>query len=144
MRCLLYPAPSTHPAYEIRVEFPFFACRESIVPLDPVPSEGRLSESAGRAAKKMKSIKQATWEEYEDMVADRPAKFDQTEVNYRDAKKGGYQCSGCKHFYVGVVAGRNVCEILRTVPEESIEPTWVCDFFNVNGKTYPLLDGRGE
>jgi hypothetical protein len=114
--------------------------------LDPVPKrENRHSLAKGFARavqKKSPSSELATFEQYQEMIEDRPPKFQQDQVNYREAD-GEEQCSRCVHYFIGAVAGRNVCEILRTVPEESIEPDWVCDFVTADGETFPLLGKKG-
>jgi hypothetical protein len=112
--------------------------------LDPVPMREKKSPSLARGfarALHKKSASPATFEEYKEMVADRPVKFDGAQVNYHEAD-GEERCATCFHFFIGAVAGRNVCEIMRPVPEKSIDPEYVCDFVTTNGTNFPLLEGK--
>lgn len=76
------------------------------------------------------------------VVENRPFKLDRTEVNYRDAE-GDERCDGCQHFYTRKIDGYAVCEIFRDIEKDDelpIKPTYVCDFFTVDGSEFPLLD----
>jgi hypothetical protein len=116
--------------------------------LDPVPEESKKSPPAYEIFKNLPRTSpkkrgsspegRVSFSEYTALTRDRPSKFNQEEVNYREAE-GEEHCAGCLHFYIGKVAGRNVCEILRVQPEESIKPDWVCDFYTENGTEYPLF-----
>lgn len=79
--------------------------------------------------------------EYEELLSDRPEKFSQEEVNYREAE-GEEKCKLCFHFFTqGGGDRRTVCEIFRPSGEdESVNPGYVCDFFTKDSKEYPLLE----
>src|ERR1700684_4200065 len=98
--------------------------------LAPVPEESKKNPPAHEIFKNLPAQSpkkrgsqpegRVSFSEYTALTRDRPSKFNQEEVNYRKAE-GEEICSGCIHFYKGKAAGRNVCEILRTSPEESIK-----------------------
>lgn len=77
--------------------------------------------------------------DYERLIADRPYKFDDKQVNYRDGKDKE-RCMRCVHFYVRKVDQHAVCEIFRNdkVDENGIDPDYVCDFFTRDGEKFPL------
>ena len=111
-----------------------------------VPPAHEVLKNFTRSKKKAQPLRassptgRVSFEEYTALTRDHPPKFNEEEVNYREAE-GEEKCSGCLHFYTGEVAGRNVCEILR--PEgESIEPDYVCRFTTTDGQTYPLLEKK--
>lgn len=81
---------------------------------------------------------QVTKREYDELMEDRPKKFTPGEVGYRDAQRGEPCCAGCMHYFVGLVMGRNVCEIMRP-PGEHVEPEYTCRFQTRDGKVFPLL-----
>jgi hypothetical protein len=109
-------------AHEIFSSFP---------PETPPKKRGSSPRSTGRVS----------FSEYEKMLADRPTKFSQEQVNYRKAEDVGKACQYCIHFYQQVAGEkRTVCEILRLEPEGPIDPEWVCDFTSRDGKEYPYQE----
>ena len=92
--------------------------------------------------------------EYETLVADRPQKFDEDQVNYRPANRSQFRCDRCLHYFTRITDNFGVCEIFRPTryarrrsPEEGypteeieeVQPEMVCDFFSADGSQYPLL-----
>jgi hypothetical protein len=73
------------------------------------------------------------------MIADRPLKFAEEEVNYRDSTEDAL-CGKCVHFFTREVDKHHTCEIFRPKDDASIEPNYVCDFFSADGEEFPLLD----
>jgi hypothetical protein len=85
----------------------------------------------------------ATLADYKRHIADRPEKFTGPESNYVPASKNKpdqYRCDTCRHFFIGEVAGYNVCEVVRLQPEKSIEPGARCKFWTRTGERFPLLN----
>jgi hypothetical protein len=123
--------------------------------LDPVPSDSKKNPpaheifknlSAPRKRKKRDSLPQegrVSFQEYEELLADRPQKLTAEQVNYRKAE-GEEKCRICIHFFTqGGGERRNTCEIFR--PEnEHVDSEFVCDFVTSDGKKYPLLDKEEE
>jgi hypothetical protein len=80
------------------------------------------------------------------VIASRPFKLDATETDYRDSE-GKEKCQSCSHFFTRKIDGWAVCELLRDVKEnkkgetdeDPINPEYVCDFWNEDGETFPLL-----
>ena len=75
---------------------------------------------------------------YERLMASRPVKFDEGEVNYRDAE-GEEMCRGCAHFYERMIDKFHTCEIFRPEDDSAVDPGYVCDFFTANSEDFPLL-----
>lgn len=76
---------------------------------------------------------------YDRLIETRPYKFSVDEVDYREAE-GDEHCSDCVHFFERVKDKFHTCEIFRpTKGDESVNPDYVCDFFN-DGESFPLLD----
>jgi hypothetical protein len=86
----------------------------------------------------------AVLSDYKHLLADRPAKFTGTESGYTPAAKNKteYTCDDCRHFFTGPAAGYSVCEVVRLVPEKSIEPKAKCKFWTRTGERFPLLNGK--
>ena len=84
-------------------------------------------------------VTSATLEDYQDVIADRPRKFDQHASSYHLAKGDEPRCDECAHFFQRHLDGYAVCEIVRPVPEEEIMPEWTCQFQTPDGQTFPLL-----
>ena len=82
--------------------------------------------------------KNAQMSDYLRVMESRPLKFNQEAVNYGPARDGEPTCDGCMHFYTRQLDKWHVCEILRPIPEVSIEPKWTCDFQTANGEDFPL------
>jgi len=81
---------------------------------------------------------------YRELLADRPEKFTGRESDYTPAAKNStaYFCKDCLHFFMGKVAGYNVCEVVRLHPEMSIEPKAKCKYWTRTGERFPLLRSR--
>jgi hypothetical protein len=80
-----------------------------------------------------------SFDSYRRLIENRPFKFDEEEVNYRKST-GEEKCGGCAHYFTRALDKFGVCEIFRpTEGEESVLANYVCDFHNVNGEDYPLL-----
>lgn len=82
----------------------------------------------------------ADLEDYTKLLADRPAKFDEKEVNYRESTEKE-KCGRCFHLFSRRLDKFKVCEIFRNdeVDEDGINPNYVCDFFTRDGESFPLL-----
>lgn len=76
-------------------------------------------------------------DDYRAMMEDRPEKFDEDDVAYREAE-GKERCGRCLHFYERKVDSYGVCEILRLSDDAPIEADHTCDFFTVDGSIFPL------
>jgi hypothetical protein len=76
---------------------------------------------------------------YDSMIADRPAKFDEDEVEYRMAEKKGPRCGTCVHFFERKVDGFTTCEIFRPADDGPVKENYVCDYWTEDGETFPLL-----
>lgn len=72
------------------------------------------------------------------LMDNRPYKFDQEEVNYRDGE-GEEVCGTCVHFFERVIDGFHTCEIFRPSDDSAVNPKYVCDFHTTDNKTFPLL-----
>jgi hypothetical protein len=94
--------------------------------------------SPARAPVAPSSSPVATFADYKRLLADRPAKFDDAQSQYRMAT-GKERCGACMHFFESPVSGYTVCEVVRPVPERPIHPAWVCKFFTPDGEDYPLV-----
>ena len=112
--------------------------------LDATPSEEEDSGHRG-IAESIKRLPDAlrrksgtvSYDEYERMLSDRPEKFSQDEVGYREADTDEPNCLGCIHFFRS--KQRSVCEIFRPDPEEDVKMDWTCTFQTSDGKSYPYL-----
>ncbi len=82
----------------------------------------------------------ADLEDYTKLVADRPVKFSDEEVDYRESD-GKEKCGKCLHFYTRQLDGFGVCEIFRSdeTDKEGVMPDMVCSFFTRDGEVFPLL-----
>jgi hypothetical protein len=82
----------------------------------------------------------ADLEGYTKLLADRPAKFDDSEVDYRESQ-GKEKCGRCIHLFSRKLDGFNVCEVFRNdeIDNDGIDPEYVCDFFTRDGEVFPLL-----
>jgi hypothetical protein len=80
-------------------------------------------------------------ESYLRLIENRPYKFSEEEVNYREAE-GEVKCSNCVHFYTRKLDSFHTCEILRPAEDASIDPERVCDFHTVDGEKFPLLESN--
>lgn len=82
----------------------------------------------------------ADLDDYTKLLADRPAKFDESEVDYRESA-GREKCGRCLHLYLRQLDQFHVCEIFRNdeVDNNGIDPNYVCDFFTRDGEVFPLL-----
>ena len=88
--------------------------------------------------------KLASLEEYEMIMELRPPKFDQTSSSYHLAIGDEYRCDECIHFFQRHIDGLFLCEIVRPVPEEPIQPEWTCQFYTAEGAKFPLFKGEKE
>lgn len=82
----------------------------------------------------------ADLEDYTKLLADRPSKFSDEEVDYRESE-GREKCGKCLHFYTRQIDSLHTCEIFRNdeVDTDGIDPEYVCDFFTRDGEIFPLL-----
>ena len=97
-------------------------------------------DQAGRSSSK---INQA---DYDDIMDDRPEKFNGEQVGYRKAPRGSEQrCENCFHFYKRVIDTRTVCEIFRNeeVDEKGVDPKYLCDWWTSDGTDHPLAPKGG-
>lgn len=76
-------------------------------------------------------------DDYKKMIEDRPEKFDEDQVNYRESDVNS-ECSGCLHFFERRIDSFAVCEIMRPDKDEDVKMNWVCDFFTKDGESFPL------
>ena len=85
-----------------------------------------------------------TLKEYQDLVADRPAKFTREQVGYRKAEEGEPECEECLHFFERRLDKFAVCEIFRDneIDRDGINPKWTCTFHTVDGEKFPLLEKK--
>lgn len=82
-----------------------------------------------------------TFEQYQQVVADRPKKFTAEEVGFEPASSGAERCQGCWHWYQGPKAGRQICEIFVGQGEErQVNPEAVCKFWTADGAAFALLE----
>lgn len=77
-------------------------------------------------------------ESYLRLIENRPYKFDEEEVSYRDAK-GEEACGNCIHFFTREVDKFHTCEIFRPEDGGTVDVDYVCDFHTVDGEEFPLL-----
>lgn len=84
---------------------------------------------------------------YDRLIENRPFKLSAEEVNYRDATKhtkysflqtDDPRCANCIHFYTREIDQHHTCELFRPEDDESVGEEYVCDFFSVDGKEFPL------
>lgn len=90
------------------------------------------------------SVENATLADYDEVMEDRPYKLDQHAANYRKAQKSEPRCDECVHFFLQLVGGKTVCEIVRPVPEERIFPEWTCKFQSPDYEEFPLYKDGGD
>ena len=76
------------------------------------------------------------------IVENRLVKFNDEEVNYREADSEIRCGNKCQHFFARVWDKFHTCEIFRNeeTDEKGVNPDYVCDFHTEDGKTFPLLD----
>ena len=86
------------------------------------------------------SSKLATFEEYQTLLEDRPAKFESAEeVGYEPALSHSvHRCGTCFHFFSNPLSGATVCEILRP-PDEQIKPDFKYVYWTLGNGAWPLL-----
>lgn len=77
-------------------------------------------------------------ESYLRLIENRPYKFDEDEVSYRDAKSEE-ACQNCIHFFERVTDKFHTCEIFRPTDDSPVDQDYVCDFHTVDGEEFPLL-----
>jgi len=77
---------------------------------------------------------------YDRLIENRPLKLSEEEVSFRAPHDVEEKCSGCIHFFKRALDGFTTCEIFRPANDSSVDPAGVCDFFSVDGETFPLLD----
>jgi hypothetical protein len=74
-------------------------------------------------------------ESYLRLMENRPYKFDEEEVNYRESESyADDRCDTCLHFYERVLDKFHTCEIFRPSDDSTVKPDWLCDFWT-NGTT---------
>ena len=86
-------------------------------------------------------MSKVTKAKYDDLMADRPRKFDADQVGYRKAPRGSEQrCENCMHFYTRKVDGLTTCEIFRNddTDEAGVNPKYLCDWWSRDGTDHPL------
>lgn len=77
---------------------------------------------------------------YELILDDHPLKLTEAQAGYRaDGGDDQAACGGCVHYYVGKVAQRQVCEIVRPDNDENINPAGRCRFFTTDTENFPFL-----
>lgn len=74
-------------------------------------------------------------EAYKRLTENRPYKFDEEEVNYRDAESSKDKCGTCAHFFARVIDKFHTCEIFRPSDDSEVISDYVCDFWT---------DGKAE
>lgn len=79
-----------------------------------------------------------TKDSYLRLLENRPFKFDEEEVSYRDGK-GEDVCKTCVHFFERVTDKFHTCEIFRPKDDSAVDPTYVCDFHTTDNQNFPLL-----
>ena len=83
-----------------------------------------------------------TKDSYLRLIDNKPYKFDEEEVNYRDGE-GDDVCRTCVHFFERMIDKFHTCEIFRPRDEGPVDPDYVCDFHTKDNETYPLLKSKG-
>lgn len=68
-------------------------------------------------------------ESYLRLMENRPYKFDEDEVDYREGE-GDELCKTCIHFFTREADEFHTCEIFRPKDDESVDPEYVCDFWS--------------
>jgi hypothetical protein len=88
----------------------------------------------------------AKFEEYQSLLKDRPEKFSEEQVNYRDSETILHRCVKCVHYYERQRDAFGVCEIFRSEETDSkgVDPDYVCDFFTSDGEHFPLLKKKEQ
>lgn len=81
-------------------------------------------------------------ESYLRLIENRPYKFDEDEVAYRDGE-GEEVCRTCIHFFERVTDKFHTCEIFRPMGDAPVDPEFVCDFHTLDGEVFPLLKSVG-
>lgn len=81
-------------------------------------------------------------DQYEQLLDDRPDKFDAEEVGFVKESNGAHVCCSCIHFFHNPARSTTVCEIYRPDPEDNIPPLGGCNFWTPDGRRYPLLEDR--
>ncbi len=79
-----------------------------------------------------------TKESYLRLIENRPYKFDEEEVNYRQGEDLE-RCGTCVHFFERVTDKFHTCEIFRPKDDSTVNPAYVCDFHTTDGEEFPLL-----
>ncbi len=85
--------------------------------------------------------KLATPADYQNILDDRPEKFDEEQVGYGPAPEGSaMRCAACLHYFRRAIDGFAVCEIFRSekADAEGVLPDWRCVFYTINGTVHPL------
>ena len=88
-----------------------------------------------------------TLSDYLELLNDRPAKWDEKEVNYLPAPEGSaIICAACRHYFRRAIDGFSVCEIMRSerTDREGVFPDWRCSFQTIDGMVFPLLESEEE
>jgi hypothetical protein len=81
--------------------------------------------------------------DYLKLMADRPVKFTPEEAGYQKATDA-QMCAACSNFYVNVLHGFRVCQVMRTT-DEDVKPDWTCKFWTSDlGETFPKLQESSE
>lgn len=101
------------------------------------PYDGEMTPEA--AADALRGTPPATLDDYEQMLEDRPEKFEPEQVGFKQGGGTmGAGCGACVHFFKGTT--RTVCEIVRLPDEADIQPTDSCRFYTPDGTAHPLLE----
>ncbi len=87
-----------------------------------------------------------TLADYQELLKDRPFKWTDKDVAYRDADSFDMRCERCFHFYERRKDRFSVCEIMRSgkTDQVGVNPDYVCDFFSPDGNKFPLIKGEEE
>ena len=89
----------------------------------------------------MKHDPLVSFDDYLDLLRDRPVKFTAAEVGFkRGGGEGRERCGNCIHWYASPASPRQVCEIYRPVDDTSVRARDLCQFFTPDGDRYPRLD----
>lgn len=73
---------------------------------------------------------------YDRLMENRPFKLSASEVNYGESDSDN-RCDNCVHFYTRVVDDFHTCEIFRPSDDETVEPSYVCDYWNDGTNSEP-------
>jgi len=79
----------------------------------------------------------------QELLDDRPRKFNAEEVEYGPAPEGSvFRCAACIHLFTRRIDGFNTCEIFRDpeVDANGVRPDFRCAFWSSDSDVRPLLE----